>query len=85
MIPKYSMQTLLFQRKIFISAQVWSKFSQNIRWKKRVGMKFSQKNNKRVGWNKRVGRKNSQNLINVQDGIRACRMENSKKIINFAA
>ena len=55
--------------------------------------------NKRAGWNKAVQdgifhfslmkihiqAQNFPNLINVQDGIRPCRMEFFKKLIKFAA
>ena len=55
--------------------------------------------NKRAGWNKAVQdgifhfslmkihiqARNFPNLINVQDGIRPCRMEFFKKLIRFAA
>ena len=59
----------------------------------------SHKINKRVGWNKAVQAgifhfslvkitilaENFQKLINVQDGIRACRMDFFQKRIRFAA
>ena len=61
-------------------------------------MKFP-KINKRAGWNKavqvgifhfllmqnKVLAQNYPKLINVQDGIRACRLEFFKKLIRFAA
>ena len=57
------------------------------------------KTNKHAGWNKavqvgifhfllvkiKVLARNFPKLINVQDGIRPCRMEFSKKLIRFAA
>ena len=59
----------------------------------------SHKINKRAGWNKavqvgifhfllmqnKVLAQNYPKLINVQDGIRACRLEFCKKLIRFAA
>jgi len=59
----------------------------------------SHKINKRAGWNKavqvgifhfllmknKVLAKNYPELINMQDGIRACRLEFCKKLIRFAA
>ena len=47
--------------------------------RKTVQMGFFSRSNKRAGW------KISPKLINVQDGIRTCRMEFFKKLIRFAA
>ena len=47
-------------------------------------MYFSLPNN-RAGWNKRAGWQILSKLINVQDGIRPCRLEFFKKLIKCAA
>ena len=47
--------------------------------RKTVQMGFFSRSNKRTGW------KISPKLINVQDGIRMCRMDFFKKLIRFAA